>query len=338
MMADSRSHHIASSLPFGKKQAYVHSDVNAFTDYISNSIETIQNYAPLEKAGEFFYLSSSIDIGGLKIAASFSSPSAYKVKETQGFYFFVPTSGSAGVASDGMKYICESGKSAYFSPEMERAGQTSELSMLQMSIDEKRLLSTARGMLDDGAFLSFRRQMSRPHVLPMSANGTQYDPIFGHLCKLIDDADMNEDALRMIGIDDVFYRTLVLMIGAGADFRNLYVPESMIASTAVDTIAEYISAHYNEPITMTKIEKLAGASSRNIVRAFHKKYNCSPMQWLYRYRLDMLKIRLEHPQIDDNVTRLAYDCGFTRLGALSKFYAETFGEKPSETLRRSRRR
>ena len=46
MMADSRSHHIASSLPFGKKQAYVHSDVNAFTDYIGNSIETIQNYAP----------------------------------------------------------------------------------------------------------------------------------------------------------------------------------------------------------------------------------------------------------------------------------------------------
>lgn len=315
----------------------MHSDVNAFTDYIGSSIDTIQNYAPLEMAGNFFYLSSSIDIGGLKIAASFSSPSAYKVKETQGFYFFIPISGRAGVVSDGMRDVCESGNAAYFSPEMERAGQTSELSMMQMSIDEKRLFSTARGMLDDQAFLAFQRQMNRPHVLPMAANGNKYDAIFGHLCKVIDDADMNAETLRMIGVDDVFYRTLVLMIGTGSDFKNLRMPEAIIASTAADKIAEYISAHYNEPITMTKIEKIAGASSRNIVRAFHKKYNCSPMQWLYRYRLDMLKIRLEHPQIDDNVTRLAYECGFTRLGALSKFYAETFGEKPSETLSRSRR-
>ena len=328
---------LISTLPFGTKRAYVHSDVNAFTDYIGGSIDTVLDYAPTTHKDEFFYLSSSVDIAGLKIAASVSSASNYQVKESSGFYFFVPFQGWSKVSSDGIKGICEHGQSAYFSPEIDRGGSTSELSMIQMSIDHKRLLSTASGMLEDRDYIRFKRSLRDPKILPLAIGNVKYSKVFSYLCKMIDDSDFNTESLKMIGIDDIFYRTLILMMNNQCEFRDDKSLYKTYSPTLAETVADYISCHYREPITMTKIESISGTPIRNVYRAFQKQYQCSPMEWLYRYRLDMLKLRLEHAKHTDTVTSLAFECGFTRLGTMSKLYADTFGEKPSVTMSRSRR-
>jgi AraC-like DNA-binding protein len=331
------SNPLYSSLPFGNKRAYIHSDINAFTDYIGSSIATVLDYAPITHKNEFIYMSSSVDISGLKIAASVSSPSLYQVKESTGLYLFVPFSGWSKVSSHGIKGLCEAGVSAYFSPEIDRSGSTSDLSMIQLSMDHTRLLSTARGMLEDREFIDFKRSINDPRILALSVGAVQYSKIFGYLCKMIDDSELNTETLKFIGIDDIFYRTLVLMMSNKVELNDELAVKDMYSPTVADNIAEYISAHYQEPITMTIIESIAGTPIRNVYRSFKKRYQCSPMEWLYRYRLDMLRLRLEHARNTDSVTSLALECGFTRLGALSKLYADTFGEKPSATLRRSRR-
>ena len=47
---------------------------------------------------------------------------------------------------------------------------------------------------------------------------------------------------------------------------------------------------------------------------------------------------LEAARPGATVTRVAHDCGLAHLGRFSQEYARHFGESPSETLRRARRR
>jgi len=77
-------------------------------------------------------------------------------------------------------------------------------------------------------------------------------------------------------------------------------------------------------------------SGTSLARGFKRRFSCSPMQWLHQYRLKVFNDLLKTARPGETVTSLAFLCGFTRLGALSGQYAQVFGEKPSETLARSR--
>ena len=62
------------------------------------------------------------------------------------------------------------------------------------------------------------------------------------------------------------------------------------------------------------------------------------MMLLRRARLAQARADLEAPGRNTSVTNVAYDCGFSHLGRFAQEYARRFGESPSETLRRARRR
>ena len=66
-------------LPFGRQKANTHTDVRCFTDYVGGAIDTILDYESASKESEFFYVSSGIEINGLKILASVSSPPSVRV-------------------------------------------------------------------------------------------------------------------------------------------------------------------------------------------------------------------------------------------------------------------
>lgn len=62
------------------------------------------------------------------------------------------------------------------------------------------------------------------------------------------------------------------------------------------------------------------------------------MMLLRRVRLAQARADLEAPGHNTSVTTVAYDCGFSHLGRFAREYARRYGESPSETLRRARRR
>lgn len=41
-------------LPFGRPQAYVHTDIRSFTDYVGGAIDTVLDYEPDTDRSEFF--------------------------------------------------------------------------------------------------------------------------------------------------------------------------------------------------------------------------------------------------------------------------------------------
>lgn len=89
---------------------------------------------------------------------------------------------------------------------------------------------------------------------------------------------------------------------------------------------------------MSRLASTLGVSSRTLHRVFRRECGVSPMALLRRARMAEARATLEAAPPDATVTRVALDCGFAHLGRFSQEYAAQFGESPSDTLRRARRR
>ena len=99
---------------------------------------------------------------------------------------------------------------------------------------------------------------------------------------------------------------------------------------------EYISAHWDQPITIEALSIITGSSGRSIFHSFKHSRGYSPMDFLKDVRLDHSKRMLSVPDAATSVTDVAFTCGFGNLGHFSGYYRQKFGELPSNTLARAR--
>jgi transcriptional regulator GlxA family with amidase domain len=102
--------------------------------------------------------------------------------------------------------------------------------------------------------------------------------------------------------------------------------------------ADLLSDRLYESWSVERLASTLGLSSRTLHRVVRREFGVSPMRLLRRARLAQARADLERPTQETSVTSVAYDCGFAHLGRFSQQYARQFGEPPSETLRRARRR
>jgi len=86
------------------------------------------------------------------------------------------------------------------------------------------------------------------------------------------------------------------------------------------------------------MEKISGLSSRSLQYGFRKYFGCSPCKWLQNKRLNAAKYLLNNSNDYINVTKGAYDVGFSNFSIFSKYYKKKFGENPSAALSRNRKR
>ena len=160
-------------------------------------------------------------------------------------------------------------------------------------------------------------------------------PWLAALCNLA----MDEQAVRLVRDDPRFATTYgnlliqLLVHGAGvieddADTRGAS-PRSVRRALA------FIDAHVTEPIHLDDIAIAAGVPPRTLYEAFRRFRGVSPMRHLRNLRLDQVRHHLLDADRAGSVTAIALEAGFGHLGRFSQDYAERFGEKPSETLRRA---
>jgi transcriptional regulator GlxA family with amidase domain len=98
----------------------------------------------------------------------------------------------------------------------------------------------------------------------------------------------------------------------------------------------YIETHWNEPITIASLARATAASTRTIFYHFKNSRGQSPMSFLKQVRLGHAKEMLENSSANRSVTEIAVDCGFGNLGHFAGDYLKRFGERPSDTLKRSK--
>jgi len=206
-----------------------------------------------------------------------------------------------------------------------------------MSIEEDRLNLTASRMLDDTEYKTFLKSIHQPNLLGLTNSGDKCRSIFYNLCKMIDVGEQNEEILKFVSVDELFYRAIVLMIHGEAKFDNLRNLSRAHSKEVAHRAAEYISANYNQRINQTDLEEITGVSYRNISASFRKHFGYSPLQWLNRQRLELLRFRLLSSDGMETVESLSYSCGFISARSLRNIYLQNFGETPHETLRRRKK-
>jgi AraC-like DNA-binding protein len=111
-----------------------------------------------------------------------------------------------------------------------------------------------------------------------------------------------------------------------------------LADRQLRRIEAWMEANLGEPIGLEEAAAMAGVSARSMQSAFKSAHGCSPMQWLIRRRLEHARHLLQRPDATTTVTDVATACGFFQFGRFSVRYRQCFGEKPSETLAKARRR
>jgi AraC-like DNA-binding protein len=105
----------------------------------------------------------------------------------------------------------------------------------------------------------------------------------------------------------------------------------------VRQVEEYIATHWNAPFDIEQIASLTGMSARSIYRAFRRTRGYSPKAFARQRRLQQARLLLEEDPRDQNVTSVAFACGYTDASHFSREFSKAYGEAPSAILARNRR-
>lgn len=93
----------------------------------------------------------------------------------------------------------------------------------------------------------------------------------------------------------------------------------------------FILENLSEPITIAEIARHADCSIRSLQTGFRQRYECTPMQYLTRQRLNQAHFLLQTLPETSLVSDIAFDCGFSHLGRFSIAYRQAFGRSPRDT-------
>jgi len=103
---------------------------------------------------------------------------------------------------------------------------------------------------------------------------------------------------------------------------------------SVGRARDFIVDHCAEPITVRDIAAAAELSERGLQQAFLRAGLSSPMLELRRARLEQVRVALRHADPGTtSVAEVARAWSFGHLGRFAAYYAEQFGDRPSDTLR-----
>lgn len=140
---------------------------------------------------------------------------------------------------------------------------------------------------------------------------------------------------RLTVMEGAMLHLVATLLGTHA-LRQSTPRESTSRIRAVVRARDFIDAHLDQPLSLTKICQASYASPRALEYGFREAFALSPMTYVRCARLSRVRheLFLAEPR-PKAVTQLAMKWGFWHLGQFSRDYRAFFGELPSETLARS---
>ena len=104
---------------------------------------------------------------------------------------------------------------------------------------------------------------------------------------------------------------------------------------ALQRARDFIRHAGGDPIRMSDLCKITGASERTLEYAFKDSYGVTPKMFIKAYRLNGVRrqLRRANPQAA-RITDIANGWGFWHMGQFAADYRRLFGELPSATLRK----
>jgi len=200
-----------------------------------------------------------------------------------------------------------------------------------LTIDSALLQQTAEALLDHSCTQSI------PALLELKkADSGPLFSFFAHVDQLL----LQERWLpQALGLSSQLYRYLaVALLQQSGQIDRLRQREAGLRrwSPGLDALVDHIRSNRELPLAMADLERLSHYSARHLTTLFRERFNCTPMQFVRRQRLELAMERLTAPQPGDTVIRIARECGYRHAANFSVDFQRQFNSKPSDVLRLSR--
>jgi|JRYI01.1.fsa_nt_gb AraC-like DNA-binding protein len=186
--------------------------------------------------------------------------------------------------------------------------------------------------------------LGNPSSRPLTLDG-HYDPsaLAGQLRLLrfvISELDRGAEALPAVCLAELSQSLIVAYLYANQHnySESLNAKSLSAAPWQVLRAMEFIEANWDRPLSIETLAEITGVSARSLFATFRKARGCSPMAFVRHVRLRRAREFLSEPGADTTVSAVVSACRFSNPGHFSKLYFDCFGELPSETLSRGRRR
>lgn len=113
-------------------------------------------------------------------------------------------------------------------------------------------------------------------------------------------------------------------------------PVAAAGAHPVARAVELLRANPEYPWTVSQLANRVSVSVRSLQEGFRRSMDATPMSYLRKVRLEHIHNELSHAEPGSvSVTDVAARWGVTHFGRFAASYQRQFGEKPSETVRRS---
>jgi AraC-like DNA-binding protein len=324
-------------LAFGARTALIDTTVYGMQDRLRLLANGMQEYDALTPPKLFLHQSSFTNINGLVVGSTSSTATQVKIKKVGSAMLMVPFSGQGHYLIMDEKLTWQKSHVAVLLPDQAFEGASSSRSSLVILIDPIQLDFVVKSIIGSQSNTSPQIDLSRPQEISLQYGRINFEAIFKQLSILIDQFSLHAGFLDRSGLDDTIYRSIAMM------FRPDLLSDEHKDSVKLpfdrdllDRACQYIQSKLSQPITLSNLEHISGMSRRSLQSAFHKRYDCSPMQWIRFRRLEQARSTLENSTAQTSVTVTAMECGFSNASIFSNYYKARFGELPSKVLAKRR--
>lgn len=326
-------------LVFGNDFAQTHIDSKLYAEHTAKIVPSLKHYFPLGDPNKFISSGFALKINSLKMIASASTPVSVEASEFKDINLMIPLFGENDTFLDGKSYHWSQNQYAVLMPNVNRGGTSTLRSILTFDLNPGKLFETARIMLGDEYIKIEDLKLHEPRLIPLSYGGFSFDSAIRKLCLYTDQYINHNSLLESIGIDEQFYRLIVMMLMPERFFNDDQIQShtSIIDSYhAIKLLIDYAHSTSHVFHTLSDLEEFTGLSSRMIQMGFKKHLNITPTMWLRINKMNLARKMIIENRGYLTITAIALECGFTNFSLFAKYYREQFGELPSETLQKSK--
>jgi AraC-like DNA-binding protein len=102
----------------------------------------------------------------------------------------------------------------------------------------------------------------------------------------------------------------------------------LISNRKLD-LSFFMEKNFTQILDIKTLAKQTGRSISSFKIDFKKEFQSTPMNWIKNRRLKHAQYLIQNTK--DNITDIAYECGFENVSHFSKAYSDKFGVSPSKS-------
>jgi AraC-like DNA-binding protein len=294
------------------------------------AFSSLRRYVPKGRETDFRSRIANIALRDLALHANASEPVRAEMAPSEGLFFIMTLEGICRTEVERARYEVVPERKAVLLTERDvRYGESGARSIFVARLDPIRLSETARAM--SGATKggkNFPLDQAAARVIELQDGPLNHAGAMRSLFGLIDTYFDAPAILDTLGVDDLFYRQIALMVWPRLCLNAGHAPAGRDAAS-LDELCAIIRERLERPLTITEMEKITGLSGRALQYAFNKRFGCAPMTWQKRERLHLARALLASSDETVNIAALSAQFGFSSPSRFAKYYKEMFGVSPS---------